>query len=427
VLVLATVNDYIEAKLTHSIHTSGSKSFRGCRRRWNWLTNELYYPKVTAKPLEFGVAFHKAMEILYDPMLWSKEEKVVIAIAQVAFVKVCQEQFHKYEEAFGTADPVVREDYLERIDLGKRMIEYCVQNGRRKDIDAGMRPLLVEVAFEVPIINYETEQSRESYTAILSEKHPSDILWCTCDNCWDRFVRFHVGQDYDHQPRSQWKGLPVTYGGRIDCIMEGPDGRVWIVDWKTATILSVDQEEFMLLDDQISRYCWALRLLGYRIAGFLYHELKKATPMEPEPNARPRLGRMFSVNKQQDTTVEVYERTVKELDPQAYAEGLYKEFIDYLRERDEHFFHRFPVYRNAAQLDQVGSDIWKEACDMTSPHLLIYPNPGRFNCKNCAFRQPCLETNSAGDVAYTLATLFDKREYHYWEKEPLSTDRKSIG
>lgn len=427
--MLATVNDYIDNKLTHSVHTSGAKSFRGCRRRWNWLTNNLFYPKVTVKPLEFGVAFHKAMEVLYDPELWTKPRNIVIHLAVVTFNRICEEQFRKYEETFGTADPEVKKDYDERKALGAGMIEYCVLNGRQKDIDEGFKPLLVEVSFEVPIIAEFTRHDKVALDAILAEKHPHDILWCTCNNCWDRFTRWHeanVPQTRDGLwTRKNWKGLPVTYGGRIDCIMEGPDGRVWVVDWKTAAQLSVDREEFLLLDDQVTRYCWAMRLLGYRIAGFLYHELKKAFPEEPEPMSRRRLGRLFSVNKDLNTTPEIYERTVRELDPEAYNDGLYTEYLDMLKDRDEHFYHRFKIYRNDGELDNVGKTIYDEACDMVDPELRIYPNAGRFNCTNCAFRQPCLEANSGGDVLYTLTTLFDKKEYHYWEKEPLSTERKN--
>jgi PD-(D/E)XK nuclease superfamily len=418
--MLDTVNDYIEAKLTHSIHTSGAKSFRGCRRRWDWLTRQLYYPRTTAKPLEFGVAFHKAMEVLYDPMLWSKPEEVVTNLAIVTFRRVCEAQYNEYKRSFPSPDLEVVEDYTERKSLGEGMIRHCVQNGRRKDIEAGYRPLLVEVAFEVPIVNPAVQDLERPWV---------DVLWCKCDNCWDRFCRYvneEVGPTKLDYRRGIWTGLPVTYGGRIDCIMEGPDGRVWVVDWKTATTLATDREEFLLLDDQVSRYTWAMRYLQYDIAGFLYHELRKAANEEPEPMKVRRLGRLFSTNKQMACTAEVYEATVRENDPGAYAEGLYDDFIQYLREADNRFSARFTVYRNARELDAVGQAIWDETNDMVDPSLRIYPNPGRFNCQNCAFRQPCLEKNSGGDVFYTLSTLFDQREYHYWEKEPLSTDRKTV-
>jgi hypothetical protein len=58
-------------ELCHEIHTSERKSFRACRRRWDWLFRGHYYPVETAKPLEFGIAYHKAMEVWYNPDTWT--------------------------------------------------------------------------------------------------------------------------------------------------------------------------------------------------------------------------------------------------------------------------------------------------------------------------------------------------------------------
>lgn len=414
-MVLMTVNDYIDAKLTHSIHTSGAKSFRGCRRRWNWLMREFYYPKVTVKPLEFGVAFHKAAEVLYDPMLWDKDPNVVQQLACVALHKSCTEQRSAYEANFGH-DPEVDKDYEERLYLGKGMIAYWVANGRKEDIKKGFKPLQVEIPFEVPITDPDTGKQ----------------LYCTCSTCWNRFVAFQktrtaiwneITSEEAEQVRLRWRGLPVTYGGRIDCIMEGPDGRVWIVDWKSAAQLS-ESEEFLLLDDQISRYCAALTILGYRIAGFLYHEQKKGFPEEPEPLTRRYKGKLYSTNRLANVELHTYIQTVKENDPQAYAEGLYQEYIEFLTENPNRFSRRYTVYRNDRELDQVWRTVYDEACDQIDPNLRIYPNAGRFACQTCAFRQPCLEANSEGDVAYTLNTLFDKRRYHYYEDKLPSTESK---
>lgn len=57
---ILTVEEMVEKSLTHEIHTSERKSFRGCRRRWDWIFRGNYYPVVTAKPLEFGIAYHLA-------------------------------------------------------------------------------------------------------------------------------------------------------------------------------------------------------------------------------------------------------------------------------------------------------------------------------------------------------------------------------
>src|ERR1700750_1328375 len=89
--MLTTVEDYIKEGLTHSIHTSQRRSFRGCRRRHDWIFNQFYYPAVTAKPLEFGVAFHAALEVFYNPDTWDDKETSA-ALALVTFKQKCEEQ-----------------------------------------------------------------------------------------------------------------------------------------------------------------------------------------------------------------------------------------------------------------------------------------------------------------------------------------------
>jgi len=58
---------YTERRLVHEIHTSERGSFRGCRRRWDWIFNQNYYPKMTPKHFDFGTAFHKALETYRMP------------------------------------------------------------------------------------------------------------------------------------------------------------------------------------------------------------------------------------------------------------------------------------------------------------------------------------------------------------------------
>jgi hypothetical protein len=90
------VSDLIADRLVHEVHTSERKSFRGCRRRWNWVFQQFYYPQVTAKPLEFGVAFHSAMEVLYDPDTWTWDRELILNAAIGKFADVCNEQKTKF-------------------------------------------------------------------------------------------------------------------------------------------------------------------------------------------------------------------------------------------------------------------------------------------------------------------------------------------
>lgn len=417
--MLLTVQDYIDAKLVHSLHTSESKSFRGCRRRWNWIFREFWYPRVTAKPLEFGTAYHTAMEKFYTPELWDKPRDVVTKLAVQEFRKKCREQLFAYCDQNDTTpegvDPEVTKDYEERMALGEGMIQYHAEEVSPV-LDDGFIPRKVEIAFEVPIVNPATGEQ----------------LYCKCDTCWSRYdgyqkTLYPESRQYElfaTVRSTQWQGLPVTYGGRIDAIFEGVDGRYWVVDWKTAAQLAGDRNEFLLIDDQITRYCWALWSIGIRIAGFIYHEQKKSFPEEPEPMQRRRLGCLYSVSKSQNTNYDLYVKTIQENDNAAYEGGYYDEFLEWLKENGGVFHQRFVVHRNETELQQAAWNVYKEAVEMTNPDLLIYPNAGRFNCTTCAFRQPCIGQNQGEDFLYTLSTMFDKRRYHYWEDKVPSTESK---
>jgi hypothetical protein len=203
--------------------------------------------------------------------------------------------------------------------------------------------------------------------------------------------------------------------------------RYWVTDWKTAARLALGEpgspDDFLYFDDQITSYCWAMWVLNIDVAGFIYHEQKKAIPEEPEPLKRAYKGAMYSQNKQKSYDYKVYLTTVMENDPQGYNAGVYDEYLEYLLESGGTFYKRHVINRNTEELVQAGLNLAMEALDMTDPNLRIYPNPGRFACGGCAFKEPCLGTNRGEDVLYTLESLFEKRTRLYWETAEPSTEK----
>jgi hypothetical protein len=420
------VNEYIDNKLVHSIHTSGRKSYRGCRRRWDWIYNHYFYPTVSAKPLEFGIAFHKAMEAGYDPKLPKLDYRLRLSLAKVAFKKKVQEQLDAFK-----ANPAVTltpeeadSDYKERIKLGLGMLNYFFTEVA-PEIDHGYNIYATEIAFEVPITDTLGNQ-----------------LWCKCTDCWRRYVAWvkafrpdweqdlkptmQEQADWDYDPIRKWDGLPVTYGGRIDLLVQDEDGGIWIVDWKTAAQLTREENEgFLELDDQITSYVWALWLLGLDVKGFIYVEIKKGYPQEPEPLTRRYKGRLYSASKSNDYDADLYETTVMQNDPIAYQDGLYDEFIEFLKtEGNTRFVFCHRQDRNHQELEEAGRNIWMEAVEMTSSSTFLYPNAGKFNCGTCAFQGPCKAKNRGEDVEYLLLSTFEKRKRHYYEDAELSTDKR---
>jgi hypothetical protein len=416
---MQTINDYINAGLTHSLHNSETASYRGCRRRWNWVAREMYYPRVTARPLEFGVAFHEAMETYYGFYLGhfaNPDPNAALQLAILAFKRKTQEQLDNYKRLNGGIDTEMLDDYKDRVELGVGMLNYYFGKIAPR-VDEGLKPLKVEIKFEVPI-----------------DGPNGETLWCKCDHCWKRWTSYLADQyqpifhNAEHREKV-WKGLPVSFGGRIDAIMEDLHGRIWIFDWKTAQRLSGDEEQmapddFLWNENQITGYCWALWRIGLNVAGFIYAEIKKAVPQEPERLSRPYKGRWFSTNKQQTTTYDMALATFKEYDYEGYSQGLYEEYLEYLMNEGSPFHKRHEVTRNQDELEEFGRNLFLQAAEMTDPNVHVYPNPGKFHCKTCAFWEPCLGKNRGEDYQFTLETMFEKRDRHYWEEAPPSTDKK---
>jgi len=195
------------------------------------------------------------------------------------------------------------------------------------------------------------------------------------------------------------------------------------VDWKTtAAILDEDaQASFLQLDDQISSYCWALAQYGIQVAGFVYVEIKKAFPQAPRALLKRREGRSFSTAKNELTKHDVYLETIQEQDYDAWQMGLYDHHLNWLKSEGPIFTQRHQIHKNANEIENTGKYISAEALDIVNDPS-VYPQPGRFSCNWCLFKQPCLGVNMGEDYQYTLDTMFEKKTHLYWEEKPASTE-----
>lgn len=188
---------------THQIRTSARRSFRGCRRRWDWAYVQGYAPLEEPVPLEFGRAFHVAMETIYDPRRWDiTNPPQKLLAAKDAFIFECEIQRAAYMEMMGIKrlDREQRDDYDERIKLGCGMLGYFISNVHGK-VDHWFRPVKVEVEFDVPITNRFGVALRCYNSPACGQVHPN--------------------------------GAEVTHGGRVDIIVEDIIyGGYWAGDWK---------------------------------------------------------------------------------------------------------------------------------------------------------------------------------------------------
>lgn len=380
--------------MPHEIHTSERRSFRGCKRRWDWAYREGYVPYETAKPLEFGIAFHEALEVFYDPKTWDEttpEQKLSNAVQR--FNEICREQQQRFLEVTNqrTLDQAQGDDYQERIELGIGMLANHMLTVHPSD--HWFRPVQTEVSFAVPLF--------DPLTGEMLECHNSPAC----------------GQDHENSgPLSQ-----VVYAGRVDMLIEDKlNGGYYVWDHKTTSQL-IGNEEHLQLDDQIGGYCWALgHELGIDIKGFMYAEYRKDYPRPPKELKRLYKGCRFSTSATQATSLEVFLPFVEQHDKEALDSGCYDEYITFLKSKDAPKFHqRFPILKTDRELANIGCNIVDEAMDMVDPHLRIYPSPGKFSCSNCAYRQPCLGKQMGEDYQYTLDNLYNKVAYRYYHQQEV--------
>lgn len=388
--------------MSHEIHVSERRSFRGCRRRWNYAYVEGFVPDQPIKALEFGVAYHQALESFYNPETWSilsTEEKTERAIAN--FQGKCDEQRLNYLTAMKIRElPLeVAQDYDERFELGTGMLQYHGEFVHPK-FDSWFKPVAVEIPFEVPIEDPD---------------RPNSLLKCTNSP--------QCGQQHSNDRGSDDSN--VVYAGRVDMLVEDVRfGGYFVWDHKTAAQLAKD-DGFLQLDDQVGSYVWALRyILGLDIRGFIYAESRKDFPGEPKALKRLMGGRSFSTSKTQATSLEIFEPFVAKHDKPAYDEGCYDEYLAWLKSAEATQYHqRFTIIKSPQELRNIGRNIALEAADMVDSKTRIYPAVGRFTCSTCAYRQPCLSEFMDEDARYLLETTYTKTTKRYWMETPMSSEK----
>jgi hypothetical protein len=365
----------------HELHNSERSSFRECRRQWNWHFRENYNPLITAPYFEFGEAYHKAMEVYYAPETWSQPRDVIIVEAIQAFVDMCEEQRQAaIDKGAWQDDSDVQVEYDGRVAVGKEMLAYYFSDVAPEHDN--FTPVEVEKQYRMPVY--------------VPGSHGEEVLKCP-GNC---------GQNHP-------EGAEVVYVIRVDLLVKDQWGNLWILDWKTAGQLMYD-ESYLYLDNQISSYVLVLRLNDIPVKGFIYHEQRKDAPEPPKRLTRQNGGRWYSVAKNQGTDYKTFITTVIAEDTAAYNAGLYEDFLAHLEEAGPKYFNRFQIIKTDRELRNIAISLFHEASDMLH-NPAIYPNPTRFKCGRCAFRQPCMGVNQDEDYLFTLNSLFEKGPAYYHE------------
>ena len=161
-----------------------------------------------------------------------------------------------------------------------------------------------------------------------------------------------------------------TVAGKIDAIVRLSDGRLAVLEYKTAgEDIAPDSEYWLRLrcDGQISQYVLAARALGYDVATVIYDVTRKP-----------------SIRLRQNET------------PEAFGQRLLAD----LGERPDFYFQRREVPRLEDELAEYQAELWQQAqallelrrraAHLADPARAHFRNVSKMTCSNCEFAELCL-------------------------------------
>src|SRR5690606_35461249 len=97
-------------------------------------------------------------------------------------------------------------------------------------------------------------------------------------------------------------------------------------------------------------------------------------PEEPAILNRAYKGKILSTNANQNTSYEMMVAAIKKYDRTAGEQGLYDDYLTFLKNEGKQYFKRTPIHRSPRELQNLGLQIFDEASDMVS-NPRIYPTP----------------------------------------------------
>ncbi len=144
--------------------------------------------------------------------------------------------------------------------------------------------------------------------------------------------------------------------GKVDAIVRGPDGRVWVLEHKTTAEDASPGSPYrqrLALDGQVSQYVEGAAALGFDVAGVIYDVLVKpaqkplaATP--PEARKYTKAGTLYASQRDRDESVD------------AYRERL----ADAVLDEPHRYYARVEVVRLDTERDEYRWDVWQLAEQM---------------------------------------------------------------
>lgn len=383
--------------LTKYLRTSERNLFKRCQ--WAWersYQDNLEYKRPESTALWFGTGIHLALEKWYIPGKKRGIDPVTTWIEYVDESRANTEYINTYMDG----------DFSEAVSARELGIDMLNQYLDEYGAEEHWEVISAEQNFQVPI------------------KHKS----------W-----FDAGDLAEDTPIFGRTEETTTYVGTFDLVVRDTrDGKIYMVDHKTAAQLGAQNTQYLPLDDQAGAY-WAVAnytlrkqgLIGQReaISGIIYNYLRKA-----KADTRPRNKDGYATNKPQKkhfvaTLQELGIESPDEKKPLdkltiAVLESLAEEHNvtvlgDVSASQPAKNLDRVIVYRHPrqqrSQIERVQKDL--ESMSLVRNNLLAATKTPTRECGFCEFNEICELDESGKDW-----TDFADMMYTQWD--PYATHRE---
>lgn len=350
------------------LHVSDAKQFRDCRRRWFFGSPRMHNltPIYPDKAFWLGIGIHMSLEYYYrsDSLrLGPGRTDHVLKSVQV-FSDWSGKSLQDIHDRFkGNIDTSEWEALKEHRELGHNMLVHYFDT-----VQDDFRVRYTEQDFEMPLL-YEGKPIH---------------------------IRTKSG-----------RVLELWISGRIDAIVEHPDGSWWLIEHKTARSISPQLTGFYALsDEQSGLYVYAAEeKYQHPIEGVLYNLLRKKAPVWPETLVNGGL----TVRKNIDTTAAVYRQALTAAGIEHPEQSGYGEILRILEDKGNKFFYRDHVFRTKHEIKDLLTRFYHISHEMYDDPV-IYPTPDMMKCPRCPFNPVCLAMASGADWQSILSVKFRPRE-----------------
>lgn len=210
----------------------------------------------------------------------------------------------------------------------------------------------------------------------------------------------------DGRPQVEVKfSLPITskvnYEGKLDRVAIDSLGRLWVVDYKTASRFNTSKLDN---DFQVTAYTWAAQqLYGHPFEGVLYIQFLKEFIQDPQVLQNGHL----SISRSTKTTYRhFFDRLCRHYEGSTKIPmNLYKSFLNYLAEQETEYSDKFirmdRIRRNSWEIQAFENHVKAQIQEILDGPA-IYPNPTSDCSWDCSFKAPCLAMDDGSDYEQLL-------------------------